>query len=376
MKAKVLKGSIVAYTIFVLSAALVLFVLSDQSENFADTEHEVETTIKKDTLPSGEREQTIAYGETVSIQQAFGLTNEQMADLEITTEPMNTKKVGTFQIIVQFKKQDQTSTGTLHLTIKDTQKPTITVENSTIYKETAFDPLAGVKAQDNEEGNLSHKIKTSGTVDTSQEGVYKLTYTVSDTSHNETTKVREVTVVSAPTTESTAVIADPIEEPATSSEMGQTAQEVTTPSSQPTVPAAQQANTLCINGQTIAYQNGGQVNGQAVIDSDTSGAVSTWGGVAVQSGNDGANTHFIGHNPGAFSVLLRTSLGQLVVVTDSNGTATTYTINQIVHLDDYGIEVGTGVDYWDKAIGTGGGERITLQTCLSDTENLMVFATK
>lgn len=370
MKTKILKGSIVVYTLAILSAALVLFLFSDQSENFADTEHTAETSTEKIVLPSGERSQTIECGKTISIQQIFGVTKEEMADLIITTDPIDTNKVGTFTVGVYFRKEDQTSKGLLHLTIKDTQKPTIKAENITVYQGTVFDPFTEVTAQDNVDGEISQKINMVGTVDTSQEGVYTLTYTVSDTSHNETEKIREVTVVPNPTieNESTTTVTT---EAATVSEPTKAE-----PTNQSTGSAGPQSNTLCINGQTIAYQNGGQGSGQAIIDSNTNGSASTWGGVAVQSGNDGANTHFIGHNPGAFSGLLSVSVGQTIVVTEADGSATTYTINQIVHLDDYGVEVGTGINFWDQVVGAGGGERITLQTCLSDSENLIVFAMK
>jgi hypothetical protein len=35
-----------------------------------------------------------------------------------------------------------------------------------------------------------------------------------------------------------------------------------------------------------------------------------------------------------------------------------------------------GTDYWDQITGSGGGERITLQTCINDDYNLIVFANK
>jgi len=139
-------------------------------------------------------------------------------------------------------------------------------------------------------------------------------------------------------------------------------------------PVSIQANQMKINGQFISYSNAGQGNGQAIIDANHN-QVATWGGASVQSGNDGANTHFIGHNPGIFNVLFSLGNGQSIEVSDSANNVTTYTISHIVTVDDYGM-AADGTDYWDQITGSGGGERITLQTCINDDYNLIVFANK
>lgn len=131
--------------------------------------------------------------------------------------------------------------------------------------------------------------------------------------------------------------------------------------------------TLTIAGNVIPYQNGG-ANGQAIIDANGNGTASTFGGASVQSGSDNMNTHFIGHNPGIFSALFSLNIGNQVIVTDANGTPTTYTVTTILEVDDYGYGVSDKVDYYDTILGTGGGERITLQTCITDTTNLIVIA--
>lgn len=131
--------------------------------------------------------------------------------------------------------------------------------------------------------------------------------------------------------------------------------------------------TLSFAGTTISYQNGGS-NGQAVIDANPYGMASTFGGSAVQSGSDNMNTHFIGHNPGVFAPVFNLGNGSQIIVTDASGTPTTYTVKQIIQVDDYGFGINDSVDYYDTIIGNGGGERITLQTCITDTENLIVIA--
>ncbi|MBO1304588.1 sortase [Enterococcus sp. 669A] len=133
-----------------------------------------------------------------------------------------------------------------------------------------------------------------------------------------------------------------------------------------------QPNMLQIAGSFIPYSNAGQGSGQAVIDANH-GVAATWGGAPVQSGNDGMNSHIIGHNPGAFNVLFSLGIGSVIEVSDASGQVTAYTVQNIVTVDDsaYGLD---GADYWDQVTGTGGGERITLQTCINDDLNLIVFA--
>lgn len=139
-------------------------------------------------------------------------------------------------------------------------------------------------------------------------------------------------------------------------------------------PTTMQASQMKINGQFISYLNAGQSNGQAIIDANPN-QVATWGGAAVQSGDDGSNTHFIGHNPGIFNVLFSLGNGATIDVSDSGNNVTLYTVSQIVTVDDSGM-AADGTDYWDQITGTGGGERITLQTCINDDYNLIVFASK
>ncbi|SJZ53442.1 Sortase family protein [Pilibacter termitis] len=186
-------------------------------------------------------------------------------------------------------------------------------------------------------------------------------------------------VAQADTADATYESTEPAEEaPAT---QPATAQEPATPAPAATATPQKQENTLQPNtiyvaGSAIPYQNGGQGSGQSIIDSNPNGVASTWGGASVQSGNDGMNTHFIGHNVGAFSCLLGVNVGASIVITDGNGNATTYIVNERDVVDTHGVDTTTGQDLWDRITGAGGGERVTLQTCLSDTTRLILFAGK
>ena len=135
------------------------------------------------------------------------------------------------------------------------------------------------------------------------------------------------------------------------------------------------AYKMYIGGKAITYKNGGQSKGQSIIDNN-SNYISTWGGAATFSGTDGKNTHFIGHNPGIFSVMLKISNGNTIVVTDGNASPTTYKVTRIFKVDDYGTNPSDGENYYNYLASTRGGEVITLQTCLSSNLNLIIRAEK
>ena len=77
----------------------------------------------------------------------------------------------------------------------DTTPPTLSgVENLTIDRGDTFDPLAGVTANDDVDGDLTGSIRVSGAVDVNFSGEYTLDYSVSDAGANTATASRLVTV--------------------------------------------------------------------------------------------------------------------------------------------------------------------------------------
>ncbi len=143
------------------------------------------------------------------------------------------------------------------------------------------------------------------------------------------------------------------------------------PKVSPTRPApapAYQAHALYINGRAIPY-----IQGNMSMAAAPAATAATWGGQTRYSNTSGQNTHFIGHNPGVFSGLLGLGIGSRIIVTDAAGTPRTYTVNRITQVDDH-ARTASGEDLWQLITSTSGGQRITLQTCLSDTRNLIVFA--
>ena len=79
--------------------------------------------------------------------------------------------------------------------VSDVIKPILSgVTNQTIAWGQVFNPLYKVTANDETDGNVTSKIKTTGTVDSKRSGVYTITYTVIDRAGNLTKVNRLITV--------------------------------------------------------------------------------------------------------------------------------------------------------------------------------------
>ena len=237
-------------------------------------------------------------------------------------------------------------------------------KNSNVSKEKAVEPQTESSTSLSPSANSTSSSSESSSEEASAPSINEGQEVASSAAENTTTSSEEVTEASnrpAPTVNEV--------EPTNETTATEESQNAATPA-----PATIGADQLMINGQAISYSNAGQGSGQAIIDANPN-QVATWGGAVVQSGNDGANTHFIGHNPGIFNVLFSLGTGATIEVSDSANNVTTYTVSQIVTVDDSGV-AGDGTDYWDQITGSGGGERITLQTCINDDYNLIVFANK
>ncbi|RXT58708.1 sortase [Lacticaseibacillus chiayiensis] len=147
---------------------------------------------------------------------------------------------------------------------------------------------------------------------------------------------------------------------------------VATPA-QPVKPQVEPAPTyasrvLMFAGVTVPY-----IIGNESMDAAPANGAATWGGQANYSNNSGENTHFIGHNPGAFAAMLSLGIGSPITVTDAAGQARTYHVYRLATVNPNAV-TADGQDLWNDITGTGGGQRITLQTCVGDYWRLIAFA--
>ena len=84
--------------------------------------------------------------------------------------------------------------------VVDKEAPVINLvdkENITLYLNSEYSE-PGYSAEDNYDGVLTDKVKVDGSVDSSKVGTYKITYTVIDSSSNETKKERIINVIEKP----------------------------------------------------------------------------------------------------------------------------------------------------------------------------------
>ena len=178
------------------------YTVTDKTKNKRTVTRTI--TVKKDTTKptiSGAFNKTIYAG--TSFKSLAGVTAKDNADGNITKKikvsgKVNTKKAGTYKLTYTVSdKTKNKRTVTRKITVKkDTVKPTISgAKNKSINIGTSFNPLTGVSAKDNADGNITKNIKVSGTVNTKKAGSYKLTYSVSDKAKNKTTVYRTIKVI-------------------------------------------------------------------------------------------------------------------------------------------------------------------------------------
>lgn len=252
--------------------------------------------------------------------------------------------------------------------VVDNIPPVLSAEDKITNIGESIDVMTLVTAKDNYDGDLTSKVTETGKVDWNKAGKYPVNYEVKDQSGNQTILTKTVTVTvkdKAPQIkEPQATITQTKENQATSHSSSQVNQKEDSESTPSPVPqeGQYQPKTVNLMGESIHYENAGQSEGQNYIDTNPANA-STWGGAAVQSGTDGLNTHIIGHNPGAFSGIWNLGVGSIIIVTDAANHPTAYHIQRIYQVTQNAVGIVDGVNYWDQMIGTGGGERITLQTC-------------
>lgn len=104
------------------------------------------------------------------------------------------------------------------LTREDTVAPTLTVPaDSSIKAGSSFDPMEGVTAVDDVDGDLTSAVTVTGSVDTATLGDYVLGYAVTDAAGNTATASRTVSVVegsfsvgAAPAISGTAAVGSPL----------------------------------------------------------------------------------------------------------------------------------------------------------------------
>jgi len=153
---------------------------------------------------------TVPTGATINVGDKFdpmaGVKAIDNEDGDITDKvtvdgSVDASKPGTYELTYTVSdSKGHTVTAKQTVTVKQKVEPTdeapvLTVPaEATINVGDKFNPLAGVKATDNEDGDITDKVTVDGSVNTSKSGTYELTYTVSDSKGHTVTAKQTVTV--------------------------------------------------------------------------------------------------------------------------------------------------------------------------------------
>ncbi|ASS95827.1 immunoglobulin-like domain-containing protein [Peribacillus simplex] len=148
---------------------------------------------------SGAAGKSIPFNSTFNPKTSVKAKDDKDGDLTsaIRVEgKVDTKKVGTYNLTYTVAdKAGNVAKVTRKITVYDQVKPVISgAGNKTIKLNSSFNPKTNVSAKDNADGNLTSKIKVTGTVNTKKKGTYTLKYTVTDSSKNAATVTRKITI--------------------------------------------------------------------------------------------------------------------------------------------------------------------------------------
>ncbi|OZG60743.1 Bacterial Ig-like domain (group 4) [Bifidobacterium lemurum] len=147
----------------------------------------------------------VEFGDEFDPMAGVTATDDNSGDLtdaiEVTGE-VNTGKLGEYTLTYTVTDRAGNTTQVKRtVTVVDTVSPVfVSLSDATIDCWSDFDPLEGVTATDNVDGDVTDSITVEGKVDSAKPGVYTLTYRVSDKTGNTVEVVRTVTVRSQRTT--------------------------------------------------------------------------------------------------------------------------------------------------------------------------------
>ncbi|MGL4735848.1 MAG: glycosyl hydrolase family 18 protein, partial [Cellulosilyticaceae bacterium] len=150
----------------------------------------------------GANDKTITVGQTFDPMAGITALDKEDGDLTAKVKvegEVNVNEVGTYTLTYTVTDSEGLQTTVIRtITVQaklPNQAPVLNgVTDQTIKLGEAFDPMAGVTATDQEDGNLTSQIVVEGEVNVNQAGTYTLTYTVADSEGAQTTKTRTITV--------------------------------------------------------------------------------------------------------------------------------------------------------------------------------------
>ncbi|WP_049669762.1 immunoglobulin-like domain-containing protein [Bacillus sp. FJAT-27916] len=180
------------------------YSVSDKSGNRTTVTRTVNVVDMSSPVLTGVGDTTINIGEAFSPLSGVKASDEIDGDLTagINVEgKVNVDKPGTYLLTYTVKdKSGNIATAERKVTVVDNIFPEISVIDTDIELQwfDSFDPMQGVTATDNYDGDLTSKINVEGKIDTSlapDEASFLFTYTVKDTSGNITEAQRSLYLI-------------------------------------------------------------------------------------------------------------------------------------------------------------------------------------
>lgn len=161
-------------------------------------------SVKQDTLtvpaaaPGNAHPDYTQYGATVS-DKLDDWQDKNLDPISFDDHQVKFDKVGTYKVTIKTHNSLHVA-GTRDVNLNVVaSKPEISGEDATVKVGSDFDPVTALKlaAHDAVDGDLSKKLKTTGTVDTSKPGKYTVTATVTNSNKEKTERTFTVTVSDA-----------------------------------------------------------------------------------------------------------------------------------------------------------------------------------
>ena len=197
------------YDVKTVGYYIITYRATDKSGNTATAKMtltvKAKATVNSDTTApviSGVHNQTINVGDSFNPMNGVSATDNVDGSVTVTVSgSFNVDAAGTYTITYRATdKAGNTTTENMTLTVEDvvvvipdTTRPVISgVHNQTITVGSSFNPMSGVSATDDVDGNVS--VTVSGDYDVDSVGSYTITYRATDKAGNTATESMTLTV--------------------------------------------------------------------------------------------------------------------------------------------------------------------------------------
>ena len=176
----------------------VIYEVTDS--NNQTTTREIKVTVLKNEKPvinASDTEITINHEVKIKVTASDKEDGDLTAKIKVKENTVNNKALGTYKIVYEVTDSyNQTTTKEIKVLVVKDQAPVIKAEDREVTLNSNFKELDNVSANDKEDGDLTKKIQVvENTVNTKELGTYKVTYEVTDSAKNKTSKTIKVKVV-------------------------------------------------------------------------------------------------------------------------------------------------------------------------------------